>query len=131
MSVIFLLTSLYKNVKITIEKGATVQQRFASLIVTNQKSNLLLWRAAVAFLMFMFTCGLYDTDYSNNDTNNRHHNTNNTDYYSKHLLFLSLYFPFVSPPKYNCWKFSKCTHFGKRRTANRFGSTHTLLYNKN
>ena len=36
--------------------------------------------------------------------------------------YLSLYFPYVSLLQY--WKFSKCTHFGKRRTATRFGNTH-------
>ena len=64
------------------------------------RKQSLLWRAAIAFLMFMFLCSLYDTDHCDNDTDNCHYNTNNTDYYIRHhILYLSLYFPFVPPPK--------------------------------
>ena len=31
-------------------------------------------------------------------------------------------FHYIPPPKY--WKFSKCTHFGERRTTHHFGNTH-------
>ncbi|MCM1216173.1 MAG: hypothetical protein NC331_06680 [Lachnospiraceae bacterium] len=31
-------------------------------------------------------------------------------------------FHYIPPPRY--WKFSKCTHFGERRTAHHFGNTH-------
>ena len=48
-------------------------------IVTNQKGNLTLV-GAVAFLMLMFLCRLYDTDHGDDDTDNRHYNTHNTDY---------------------------------------------------
>ena len=41
-------------------------------------------------------------------------------------MYLSLYFPSVSPPKYR--KFSKCKHFGERRTATRFGNTLHVEY---
>ena len=76
------------------------------------KKQPLLWRAAVAFLMFMFICGLHDTDHCDNDTDNCHYNTNNTDYaFQHHILYLSLYFPLVSPPKilevlrmYSLWR---------------------------
>ena len=60
-----------ESVKIIKEKSDTVQQRFTWFLVTDQESNLFLARA-VAFLMFMFPCSLYE--------------------------YLSIDFPSVSPP---------------------------------
>ena len=53
------------------------------------------------FLMFIICLfyGLYDTDNRNDDTDNRHHNTNNTHDNSKHLMYLSLYFPSLTTSK--------------------------------
>ena len=45
-------------------------------MVTYQKSNSILGRA-VAFLMFMFLCSLYDTDKRYDDTDDRNNNTDN------------------------------------------------------
>ena len=81
------------------------------LLVTNQKSNLFLGRA-VAFLMFMFPIGLSDIDNGNNYADNCYYNTDNTyDRFCHHILYLSLYFPLVSPPKilevlrmYSLWR---------------------------
>ena len=50
------------------------------LYVTFQKSNSTLV-GAVAFLMLFFLSGLYDTDCSNDDADNRHNNTYNAHYY--------------------------------------------------
>ena len=64
------------------KRGATVQQRFASVyIVSNQISNLTFGGVAVAFLMLFFLSGLHDTDNSNDDADNRHNNTYNAHYY--------------------------------------------------
>ena len=76
------------------------------------RTHSIIINSAVAFLMFMFLCGLHDTDHRNNDTDNCHYNTNNTDYdFQHHILYLSLYFPLVSPPKiledlrmYSLWR---------------------------
>ena len=57
------------------KKSVTVKQRFALVISYYQKSNLTLV-GAVAFLMFIFLVGLYDTDQCNNDTNDCYSNTN-------------------------------------------------------
>lgn len=72
--------------------------------------------------MFSFLTGLHNTDHCYDDTDNRNYNTGNPNHRFYHLMYLSLNFPSVSPPIY--WKFSKCSHFGERRTAYRFGSTH-------
>ena len=56
-----------------IEKGVTVKQRFASVYKV-QKSNLTLVRA-VAFLMSFIFPGLPDTDYSDDDADDRHYDT--------------------------------------------------------
>ena len=67
------------------------------LMVTYQKSNSILGRA-VAFLMFMFPCSLYDTDKRYDDTDDRNNNTDNVYHCSQHLMYLSIDFPSVSPP---------------------------------
>ena len=56
-----------------IEKGVTVKQRFASVYMV-QKSNLTL-ACAVAFLMFLISSSLSDTDYRDDDADDRHYNT--------------------------------------------------------
>ena len=67
-------------------------------IVTYQKSNSFLGRA-VAFLMFMFLVGLPDTDKSNNYADNCYHNTGDAyNCFQHHILYLSLYFPYVYLP---------------------------------
>lgn len=48
-----------------------------------QKSNLTLVRA-VAFLMFFISFGLSDTDYRDNDADNRHYNTDKFQNHSEH-----------------------------------------------
>lgn len=62
-----------------IEKGVTVQKRFAlfNSYISRKQPLPLAW--AVAFLMFMYSGGLYDTDYRDDDADNRHNNTDNTD----------------------------------------------------
>ena len=66
-----------------IEKGVTVKQRFASVNGTNQKSNLTLV-GAVAFLMSFSFSGLPDTDYRDDDADDRHYNTGKFQNHSKH-----------------------------------------------
>ena len=93
-----LLTKSKESVKIIIkEKSVTVQQRFTWFLVTDQESNLFLARA-VAFLMFMFPCSLYDTDKRYDDTDDRNNNTDNAYHCFQHLMYLSIDFPSVSPP---------------------------------
>ncbi len=65
-----------------IEKGVTVKQRFASVYKV-QKSNLTLVRA-VAFLMSFIFPGLPDTDYSDDDADDRHYNTDKFQNHSEH-----------------------------------------------
>jgi len=59
-----------------------VKQRFASLSAS-QKSNLTLVRA-VAFLMSIIFSGLPDTDYSDDDADNRYYNTDKLQNHSEH-----------------------------------------------
>ena len=79
------------------------------LKVTYQKSNLTLV-GAVAFLIPTFWGKMLDNAYRcDNYANNCHNNSNNTNNqshrFSHRILYLSLHFPYVSPPQY--WKFSK------------------------
>ena len=74
-----------EGVKIIKEKSATAQQRFTWFLVTDQESNLFLARA-VAFLMFMFPCSLYDTDKRYDDTDDRNNNTDNAYHCFQHLM---------------------------------------------
>ena len=67
-----------------------------------------------------------DVNYSHNCVNSCDNNSCYFDDSIQHLKFLSYYFPYVSPPEYR--KLSKCTHFGERRTAYRFGSTIYIYY---
>ena len=92
------MTKSKESVKIIIkERSVTVQQRFTWFLVTDQESNLFLARA-VAFLMFMFPCSLYDTDKRYDDTDDRNNNTDNAYHCFQHLMYLSIDFPSVSPP---------------------------------
>jgi len=50
-----------------------------------QKSNLTFGGVAVAFLMFVFVSGLYDTDNCHDDVDNRHDNTGS----SQNVLILA------------------------------------------
>ena len=55
---------------------------------------------AVAFLMFIFSVGLNDTDERNNYADNCYNNTNDAHKNFQHqIMYLSLYFPSVSPPE--------------------------------
>ena len=46
--------------------------------------------------MFMFLTGLVDIDERNNDTDNCYNNTHNAyNCFYHHILYLSLYFPYV------------------------------------
>ncbi len=65
-----------------IEKGVTVKQRFAS-VYRVQKSSLTLV-GAVAFLMFFISSGLPDTDYRDDDADDRHYNTGKFQNHSEH-----------------------------------------------
>lgn len=65
-----------------IEKGVTVKQRFA-LVIVAQKSNLTLV-GAVAFLMPFISSGLSDTDYRDDDADNCHYNTDKFQNHSEH-----------------------------------------------
>ena len=65
-----------------IEKGVTVKQRFA-LVKISQKSNLTLV-GAVAFLMLFISSGLPDTDYRDDDADNRRYNTDKLQNHSEH-----------------------------------------------
>lgn len=67
----------------SIEKGVTVKQRFALVKDANQKSNLTLVRA-VAFLMFFISSVLPDTDYRDDDADDRHYNTGKFQNHSEH-----------------------------------------------
>ncbi len=66
-----------------IEKGVTVKQRFASVNGVNQKSNLTLV-GAVAFLMSFISSSLPDTDYRDDDADDRHYNTDKFQNHSEH-----------------------------------------------
>ena len=66
-----------------IEKGVAVKQRFASVNGVNQKSNLTLV-GAVAFLMSFISSGLPDTDYRDDDADDRHYNTGKFQNHSEH-----------------------------------------------
>jgi len=63
-------------------KGVTVKQRFV-LVKISQKSNLTLV-GAVAFLMLFISSGLPDTDYRDDDADNRHCNTDKLQNHSEH-----------------------------------------------
>ena len=63
-------------------KAITVKQRFA-LVKISQKSNLTLV-GAVAFLMLFISSGLPDTDYRDDDADNRHYNTDKFQNHSEH-----------------------------------------------
>lgn len=65
-----------------IEKGVTVKQRFASVYKV-QKSNLTLV-CAVAFLMSFISSGLPDTDYCDDDADDRNYNTDKFQNRSEH-----------------------------------------------
>ena len=65
-----------------VRKGVTVKQRFA-LVKVIQKSNLTL-AGVVAFLMLFISSGLPDTDYRDNDADNRHYNTGKIQNHSEH-----------------------------------------------
>jgi len=65
-----------------IKEGVTVKQRFAS-VYRVQESNLTLVRA-VAFLMFFISSGLPDTDYRDDDADDRHYNTGKLQNHSEH-----------------------------------------------
>ena len=75
------LTEMRTSARISYRKGVTVKQRSASVICVYQKSNLTL-ACAVAFLMSFTTSGLPDTDYRNDDTDDRHYNT---DKFQNHI----------------------------------------------
>lgn len=62
-----------------MNRGVTDSKRFALVKSVFQKSNLTLV-GAVAFLMSMFLNGLYNTDCSNDDADNRYHNADNAYY---------------------------------------------------
>ena len=75
--------------------------------------------------MSMFLTGLYDTDQSYNYADNCYHNTNDTQKHFNHqIMYLSLYFPSVSPPRY--WKSSKRKTFWRK--ANRYPFEITLIF---
>lgn len=48
--------------------------------------------------MLSFPTGLHNTDYGYDDTDDRNYNTDNPNHCFCHLMYLSLNFPFVSPP---------------------------------
>ena len=77
-----MLTEMLISAKIIYRKGVTVKQRFTSLSA-NQKSNLTL-AGAVAFLMFFIFSGLPDTDYRDDDADDRHYNTDKLQNHSEH-----------------------------------------------
>lgn len=110
-----LMYTLVKNTSFMYneyEKGAIrIANGSPQLNVTYQKSksNLTLV-GAVAFLIPTFLAKmLYNAYRCDNYANNCHNNFNNTNNhyhrFSHRILYLSLHFPYVSPPQY--WKFSK------------------------
>ena len=78
-----LLTEMRISARISYRKGVIVKQRSASVICVYQKSNLTL-AGAVAFLMPFITLGLPDTDYCDDDTDDRHYNTDKFQNYVEH-----------------------------------------------
>ncbi len=55
--------------------------------------------AAVTFLMSLFSAGLSNADYSDNNADDCHYNTDNSkDYFEHHILYLSHIFHYVPPP---------------------------------
>ena len=77
-----MLTEILISAKIVYRKGVTVKQRFA-LVNNSSKSNLTL-AGAVAFLMFFIFSGLPDTDYRDDDADDRHYNTDKLQNHSEH-----------------------------------------------
>lgn len=74
---------------IIILKVLPLSKRFTSVLVIYQKKQLTLV-VAVAFLMFMYPVGLYDTDNRDDNTYNCHYNTHNpNDRFYHHILYLS------------------------------------------
>ena len=69
-----------------VEKGVTIKQRFASVMWLS-KSNLTLV-GAVAFLMSFISSVLPDTDYRDDDADDRHCNTDKFQNYSEHQSYL-------------------------------------------
>ncbi len=81
-----------KNAIISI-KGAGRKANGSPWLLVNQKSNQLLWGAAVAFLILTSLTGLQDTDQCDDNTDDRHYNTRDTyDCFRYHILYLSLLF---------------------------------------
>lgn len=75
--------------------------------------------------MDIFSACLNDTDQSYNYADNCYHNTNDTQKHFNHqIMYLSLYFPSVSPPRY--WKSSKRKTFWRK--ANRYPFEITLIF---
>ncbi len=68
--------------RLSYKKGAAARQR-STLLSVNQKSNLTL-AGAVAFLIVFISSGLPDTDYGDDDTDNRHHNTGDLQNHAGH-----------------------------------------------
>ena len=79
------------------KKSATVQQRFAS-VYSYLESNRYFGIVGGCFLMFSFLTGLHNTDHGYDSTDDRNYNTDNPNHCFCHLMYLSLDFPFVSPP---------------------------------
>ena len=52
---------------------------YLSYMLLFKKATSALVGGAVAFLMSIFLRGLYDTDYGNDDADNRYYNTYNAD----------------------------------------------------
>ena len=82
-------------------------------------------------MMFVFIIfsSLYDTDDGHDNTDNRQDNTDNIDYKQHRYVSFPIFSIMYHLQRYR--KFSKCKHFGERRTAGRLGSTrhyNTILY---
>ena len=75
--------------------------------------------------MDIFSACLNDTDQSYNYADNCYHDTNDTQKHFNHqIMYLSLYSPSVSPPRY--WKSSKRKTFWRK--ANRYPFEITLIF---
>ncbi len=77
-----MLTEILISAKIVYRKGVTVKQRFA-LVKDNSKKQPNFGWCGCFFDVFYFS-GLPDTDYRDDDADDRHYNTDKLQNHSEH-----------------------------------------------
>ena len=120
-----MLTEILISAKIVYRKGVTVKQRFALVKDNSKKQPNFGWCGCFfdVFYFFWFAgywlswrwCWWPSLQYRQAPKSFRT------------PIVLTFHFIFHMYPLLRYRKFSKCTHFGKRRTATRFGNTHVYF----